>query len=89
MTDAERQARRRANLVDPRPARALLVDLAEVDERLAELRRAETPDTLAIWKADLRRANLFGDLAEALGVGAMWPIRQLRQRQRAARGLEW
>ena len=79
MTPAERQARRRKHLVDRRPALAALVALAEADERLRELRRAETQDPGEINRADLARAGATGDLALALGVSEMWARRQLRR----------
>ena len=89
MTPAERQARRRRNLVDRRPVLEILVDLAEADEELAALRRADPPDANAIWHANLKRAQATGRLAASRGFGLMWPMGQLRKRQRAARGLDW
>lgn len=89
MTAAERQARRRRNLVDRRPVLELLVDLAEADEVLAALRRADPPDANSVWHAETRCLQIKGDIAVTLGVGVMWPRRQLRKRQRAARGLDW
>lgn len=86
MTAAERQARRRHNLVDRRPLLELLIDPTEADEALAALRRADPPDANAIWHADFKRAQVTGCLAEALGVGPMWPVRQLRRRGWIAKG---
>ncbi|WP_062222538.1 MULTISPECIES: hypothetical protein [unclassified Aureimonas] len=86
MTPAERQARRRQHLVDRRPALAALVDLAEADERLRELRRSEAPDPAELNRADLKRAQATGDLALALGVSEMWARRQLRRRGWIAKG---